>query len=172
MRKLIVIAGALALGACQGPAKPADQAESAAPTPADVEVVPPSETAIVASESGTVAVAPGAIPSGLQGRWGLVPDDCTSTRGDAKGLLVVAGDKLTFFESRARLDKPGKATADSVTGEFAFTGEGQSWRKTVTLRLDKGALVRTEDDLPQPLRYQRCPAPAGDAPADSAKRGS
>lgn len=167
MRKLIVIAGALALGACQGPAKPADQAESAAPKPADVDVVPPSET----TENGTAAVASGAIPAALQGRWGLVPDDCTSTRGDAKGLLVVAADKLTFFESRARLDRPGTATADSVTGEFAFTGEGQSWRKTVTLRLDKGALVRTEDDLPQPLRYQRCPAPAGDAPADSAKRG-
>ncbi len=29
------------------------------------------------------------IPAALHGRWGMVPADCTSTRGDNKGLLTI-----------------------------------------------------------------------------------
>src|SRR5687767_8399070 len=57
----------------------------------------------VPSTSGDRASATGAaIPEALQGRWALTPDDCTSARGDAKGLLVVSRDELRFYESVAK----------------------------------------------------------------------
>lgn len=170
MRELFVMAGALALGACQGGATPANDAAAPAAN-ATVEAVPPSETAVVETGAGPAAVVPGTIPAALQGRWALVPNDCDPSRGDAKGALTVGADTLTFFEARAKLDKPVTTRADSLTAEFAFTGEGQNWRKTVTLARDGDALVRSEDELPQPLRYQRCPPAAADAPADSPQRG-
>lgn len=164
MRKLILIAGPLALVACQNQPAAENATASGPVANASVEAVPPSETAVVETEAGRAVVTPGgtpnAIPAALQGRWGLVPGDCTSTRGDAKGLIEVTADTLTFYESRARLEEPVKVTATSVTGEFAFTGEGQAWRKAVTLSRDGETLVREEADLPQPLRYQRCPQAA------------
>ena len=35
----------------------------------------------------------------LQGNWGMVPADCTSTRGDNKGLLRITATTLQFYES-------------------------------------------------------------------------
>lgn len=161
MRKLVVIAGAVVLAACQNQAAPENAAGGEPATQLPVEAVPPSETAVVETEAGKAVVTPGsqatAIPIKLQGRWGLVPNDCAPTRSDAKGLLTITADTLTFYESRARLAGPAKVTPTSVSGDFAFTGEGQEWRHAVTLSLDGDTLVRTESELPQPLRYQRCP---------------
>jgi hypothetical protein len=84
-----------------------------------------------------------AFPAALQGRWGLTPADCTSTRGDAKGLLVVGSDGLRFFESRARPARNVKQTADSLSGDFDFEGEGQKWTKFETLEVRDNKLVRT-----------------------------
>ncbi|MBA2919918.1 hypothetical protein GON01_07615 [Sphingomonas sp. MAH-20] len=94
----------------------------------------------------------------MQGRWGLVPADCTSTRGDAKGLLTITGDTLQFYESRAKLAKIVGNWPEKLKAEFAFTGEGQSWTRTETLSLTNSSntLVREDEELAQPLRYSRC----------------
>ena len=42
--------------------------------------------------------SPGPIPAAIRGRWGLTPADCTSTRGDAKGLLEIGPDTLKCSE--------------------------------------------------------------------------
>lgn len=152
----------LALVACQQASRnKAAEVDAAARADApirEVATLPPDETAIVQTENGSAGAANSGtkIPEGLHGRWGLVPADCTSKLGDAKGLLIVGADTLTFYESRARLARIAVATPARLAGEFAFSGEGQTWTKTETLELKDGALVRSEAGLPQPLRYSRC----------------
>jgi hypothetical protein len=103
-----------------------------------------------------------AIPAAFHGRWGLVPADCTSTRGDAKGLLTISADTLRFYESRARLDRITASAPTTLTGTFIFEGEGQTWTRTEMLELTGGAdmLVRREQAEGQSLSftYRRCPA--------------
>lgn len=101
------------------------------------------------------------IPSILRGRWGLVPADCTSTRGDAKGLLTIGADKLEFYESVAELDTVDEAGADRIAGSFSFTGEGQTWKLDVSLSTPDGGetLIRQDfgpDAQPGPLTYTKC----------------
>ncbi len=107
--------------------------------------------------SGDTASAAGsAIPAKLQGRWGLTPADCTSTRGDAKGLLVVSSDGLRFYESQARPVRNVKRTDDSISADFDYTGEGQEWTKFQTLKLESQLLVRTESSPMASFNYVRC----------------
>lgn len=102
----------------------------------------------------TVAVA--SIPAALQGRWGLAPNDCTSTNGDAKGLLVIGPGSLKFYESRAVPGDNGQTSPDSISGDFHFTGEGQTWTKFEVLALQKQELVRTESNPMASFTYARC----------------
>ena len=74
---------------------------------------------------------PGGIPAALRGRWGLSPADCTTTRGDAKGLLDITADELRFYELRASARPPRCRPARiRISGDFAFTGEGRTGRAT------------------------------------------
>lgn len=102
-----------------------------------------------------------AIPDAVQGRWGLVPADCTSERGDAKGLLVVDPYSLQFYESVGKLGPIQARDEDSIRASFAFTGEGQSWEHEVVLELQDGgrALTRREfgpDAAAGSFTYTRC----------------
>ena len=152
----------LALAGCQG--APEDQANNQANVQnqlnapiKEVETLPPDET-VIADDNAAAAPAATGIPESMQGRWGLVPADCPSTRGDNKGLLTITGDTLQFYESRAKLTKMVGSWPEKLTAEFAFTGEGQNWTKTETLALtgSSNTLVRSEDG--SALRYTRCPA--------------
>jgi hypothetical protein len=154
----------LALAACQAnaPDNAANDAVAANQANApvkDIETLPPDET-VVEPENEETAEATGEahIPDSMQGRWGLVPADCTSTKGDAKGLLTIDGDTLKFYESRARLTKVVGNWPEKLKAEFAFTGEGQSWTRTETLSLTNSSntLIREDEELAQPLRYARC----------------
>jgi hypothetical protein len=154
----------LALAACQANA-PDDAANDAvaakqAEAPIkNIETLPPNETVVEPGADETALPAETAIPASMQGRWGLVSADCTSTRGDAKGLLTITPDTLQFYESRARLTKVVGNWPEKLKAEFAFTGEGQSWTRTETLSLTNSSntLVREDEELPKPLRYSRCP---------------
>ncbi|WP_165912335.1 hypothetical protein [Novosphingobium sp. PhB165] len=117
-----------------------------------------------AAETSTVTEAPlpSEIPESLRGRWGLVNGDCTSTRGDAKGLLTIDATRLTFYESVASLGTVKSAADDAIEAEFAFSGEGQSWKLDVSLASPDGGhtLVRKDtgpDAAPETLTYTRCP---------------
>jgi hypothetical protein len=115
---------------------------------------PPSNAA--SSTSAPAASSTTAIPAALQGRWGLSPGDCTSALGDAKGLLVINAGELRFYESRAVPGKDGQGDADSFSGTFAFTGEGQSWSKFEALKLQGRDLVRTETKPAASFTYAKC----------------
>ena len=157
MRTLFSCVALAALAACGRPDAVANGANNvdALPTVA----LAPSPTAAPpanATASGGTPAPAAAIPAAIQGRWGLTPRDCTSTLGDAKGLLIVSADELRFYESRA-VPSPGVETnADSVNGNFAFTGEGQEWEKYETLEVQQGKLIRTERNPVASFTYVRC----------------
>ena len=143
---LLSSATLLALGACSQPAPIGTEAEA---------------TAVPAPEA--TAVPDATIPIAAQGRWGLVPADCTSTRGDAKGLLAIDGTTLKFYESRGTLGKIAERSDTRIRATFAFSGEGMNWVRDEVLDVqDSGkTLIRREygeDAAPGPLKYTRCAA--------------
>ena len=98
---------------------------------------------------------PGAIiPAQYQGRWGMVPADCTSTRGDAKGLITVGDTSIRFYESTATLMDQRGTGGNSFSGRFAFTGEGQRWEKVMTLTRNGDTLARADSD--GRFTYKKC----------------
>jgi hypothetical protein len=119
---------------------------------------PPTNNVSTSADAGNVAgdTSPGAIPAALRGRWGLTPGDCTSTRGDAKGLLIVSGDELRFYESRAVPSAGAESDSDSINGNFSFTGEGQTWTKFETLQRKNNTLVRTDSNSAASYTYAKC----------------
>ena len=145
--------------ACGKPDPVDDKAGGAASKLPDVNA--PAPTTIgephVATAPARPLPAPAAtIPAALQGRWGLTPADCTPGRSDAKGLLVVSAGELRFYESRAVPGSDVQTDPSSVSGHFAFTGEGQSWTKYEALKLDKQVLVRTEANPTASFSYAKC----------------
>ena len=96
------------------------------------------------------------IPVELHGRWALTPMDCTTTGGDAKGLLVIGADDLRFYESRAIPAADVAADSNSIQGDFTFTGEGQTWTKYQALRLKGRNLIRTESNPMASFSYAKC----------------
>lgn len=119
----------------------------------------PARTVVSASDTDGVIEPNGReaqIPPALHGRWGLTPGDCTSTRGDAKGLLRVSGDRLRFYESVGRPESGIAITNQSISGTFSFTGEGQAWTREQALQIQDDKLVRTESEPRATYTYVRC----------------
>lgn len=159
MKTLLLVLAIAALAACNRPDPVADNADNVEALPTVNEPAPnptgaPPANAVEAD--GSVPAPAGRIPAALQGRWGLTPGDCTSTRGDAKGLLVVSADHLQFYESRAVPAQDVQVAPDSVSGNFAFTGEGQEWTKDQSLERQDNKLVRTQRDPVATFTYVRC----------------
>jgi hypothetical protein len=94
------------------------------------------------------------IPAQYQGRWGMVPADCTSTRGDAKGLITIGDTSIRFYESTATLKEQRPAIAISFSGLFTFTGEGERWEKVMTFTRTGDTLERAEAE--GRFTYKRC----------------
>jgi hypothetical protein len=148
----------LTIVACGGRDPVANEANNTAGLPAINDAVPdatgaPPEKPLPAPQASAPASA---IPAALHGRWGLTPMDCTSTRGDAKGLLIIGPADLKFYESRAVPGPDTQTGKDSITGNFAFTGEGQTWTKFEALELKGRELVRTESNPVASFTYARC----------------
>ena len=71
-------------------------------------------------------------------------------------LLTVAADRLSFYEARAVPAGSLKRTKDSVSGDFNFTGEGETWKRYQVLELQDSKLVRTESGPMASYTYARC----------------
>jgi hypothetical protein len=164
---VLAASAALALCACEKRDPVADQANNAATAPAEVDVLPPDESVATPTneleggddEDVNVSDAEDKadpIPAAFHGRWALTPRDCTSPNGDTKGLLVVSADRLRFYESLATPSGDLKRTPDSVSGDFAFSGEGMRWKKYEALEIQGNKLVRTESDPIRSYTYARC----------------
>jgi hypothetical protein len=160
---MICAAGTLALTACDdrdpGEREPVDdpvaeKAGAGAPPP-QVALANDARAAEIrqdAPTAGGAAEAP--IPAALHGRWGLTQRACAVPPGQAEGLLVVTGESLLFHEGRADPATNLQASAESVSGEFVFTGEGQTERRFQSLRRQGDQLVRTGNG-PE-ATYVRC----------------
>jgi hypothetical protein len=163
----LIATAAITLAACDGSDPVADHAENATALPSVDSVAggrdgapsadggAPSSTAVAPTPAPATGQA-AAIPTALHGRWGLTPGDCTSTRGDAKGLLIVGSDGLRFYESRAVPVSSVQTSSDSFSANFAFNGEGQTWTKYEALSLDDDRLIRTESSPMASFTYARC----------------
>jgi hypothetical protein len=115
-----------------------------------------------AAAAPATSAKPTAIPALFKGRWGLNANDCKPERAsDAKGLMVVGDDRLTFYESRAALDRVDAWTpVTRLTASYNFTGEGQEWQRVITLERNGARLRRTEtggEEGPVDLTYTACP---------------
>lgn len=162
---------ALALAACQQRSDETNIAidngvNAAEAANAEVETLPPSETTATADDAAAPAAneatpLPTAIPAQFHGRWGMDRADCTSTRGDAKGLLTINDARLVFYESKGTLDKVLGATVNSFDAEYVFMGEGKTWESVERLKMVNDKLQRRTDAAPgqEPpvnLTYARC----------------
>ena len=149
------------LAACGKPDPVDDKAKNTAGLPAgdqrapDATGAPPRSATPTGTAAAPASAAP-AIPAALHGRWAMAPDDCTSTRGDAKGLIVITPTDIRFYESRAVPGANANVSADSIKGDFTFTGEGQTWTKFEALQLNRQELVRTESNPTASFTYAKC----------------
>jgi hypothetical protein len=145
-----MVSASLLLSGCNsGPEEAAIESNVAVnQTVAEPEPAAPAETTATA------------LPASFVGWWGMVPNDCDPARDDAKGLMEVTPSLLRFYESRGTVKAVTIASPGKVKADIGFEGEGQTWQSVMTLTLVDGgkALLREEADLPQPWRYERCPA--------------
>lgn len=109
----------------------------------DVTTVPDATPAFPAPPPvGTQADAPhpdmrpasptGAIPAALQGRWTGLNDACGDRSADLE--LTVKPRSLIFHESVGAVKGVASDANGSLRVDAAFTGEGDSWSKTLLLR--------------------------------------
>jgi hypothetical protein len=157
---------ALALTACQQGPNDNFAIDESNSLNAEIETLPPDEgnEETAAANSSNMPVPPNpvppeqaggvAIPAQYHGRWGMVAADCTSTRGDAKGLIEIGGQTIKFYEAVATLKEQRPAVAISFSGLFAFTGEGQYWQKVMTFTRTSDTLKRAEEA--GTFTYKRC----------------
>jgi len=154
---IFALTAIMSMVACSGRDPVADGADNTAATVAQENAVVPQ---VAANETDNAAAEPrltsATIPSALHGRWGLTPEDCTSTRGDAKGLLIVSPNQLKFYESVGKPAGELKISADSASGDYVFSGEGMTWKKYQVLEIQSGKLVRTESSPMASYTYARC----------------
>ncbi|MFM5923286.1 MAG: hypothetical protein ACKOPG_03750 [Novosphingobium sp.] len=151
---LAIVAATCALAACSGSKEP--EANHSTEPALTEKTIPPT----IAAVPVPAAVTP--LPVAMRGHWGLVPADCTSTRGDAKGLVTITADSLQFYESIAILESTRASSETELRGTFAYSGEGMEWSRETTLAVKDGgkALVFEEfgNDAPKGARtYTRCP---------------
>lgn len=157
---VVSLAILLSVAACGGN-RPVDKAAETGRTDAlpDINAMAPSAAGEphVDTQPARPLPAPSAtLPAALQGRWGLTPADCMPGRSDAKGLLTISASDLRFYESRAVPAADVTTDANSAAGNFAYTGEGQSWTKYEALKVEKGRLTRTETKPSASFTYAKC----------------
>jgi hypothetical protein len=153
-RNFVMLAvAALAMTACR---KPADDSNIAIDGGANS-----AANSMVENASANDAAAGSQIPAAFRGRWGITSADCTSDRGDAKGLLTITETGLVFHEARGTLAKVIAASKTEFDARYAFAGEGQTWKRTERLTLAGDRLQRRTDrepgqEPPVDLNYSRC----------------
>ncbi|RZL57185.1 MAG: hypothetical protein EOP65_07315 [Sphingomonas sp.] len=164
MRRTILLAAALGLAACSGgeTANNESSGGSAAvePTPTNLTDDPQNSVVPIPAVSPSPIAA---IPSGFQGHWGMVSGDCDASSGADKGALTIAGNRLSFFESRGTAGTIRQIRPAQIAFDLPMSGEGMTWSEPTTLTLldDGKTLVREakgDANRAGSFRYSRCPA--------------
>ena len=157
---------ALALTGCSKSSEPAPDPllTTSAADPLPDQTAPANAAASASPAAGTAAetaALPKSIPNAMVGRWALVPADCTSTKGDAKGLMIIGAATIRFYESTANLAKVTERTDTMLRAQYAFSGEGMEWQREMVLKVAGGGkkLIREEfgqDAAQGPMTYTSC----------------
>lgn len=179
MTRYVIFAGLFVLAACSGgkdeqPAPAIEEKSASAPTvpeaapaaPLDAQEAKPDyapDPAVKppAKPDADIGVGGKAIPALIQGRWGLVAADCTSTKGDAKGLLTIGTADLRFYESHGLLAHIRERAPDRLVADYKFSGEGMDWDRLMQLRVEDAGKTLVRRDYgegagAEPMRYTRC----------------
>jgi hypothetical protein len=166
MKKLAILSVSLALtlSACGGEdshgkdtvdTAAINESADAPKNPAAVPSERPAQTDIAAGASGPDGtlgkpspLETNVIPAKFRGRWGMVPADCTSKRGDSKGLMTIEANSIRFYESVAKPSILTLVGDRRIDGNFAASGEGQQWTLLMQLGLDEDgkSLTRIVDE--------------------------
>lgn len=165
----LVLVTSLALAACSGEAPqpaPSDAAPSPALDPALASPLPgtgePAPSTAQPSAAPTMTSPMGAtFPPAMIGRWGMVPADCTSQRGDNKGMITITPGEIRFYESVATIAAIKESGANRLRATLAFEGEGMQWTRDAQFDAkpasDQVVLQEFGDDaVPGPRTYTRC----------------
>jgi len=157
---LIGLLAATTLGGCSGNTSEADKDAQAEAAVARVETAPPGKVApgLPVTTAPVKAPVATALPPAFEGHWGMRPADCDISRADTKGLLIVKGDTLTFYEATATAKVIGGPSRYKVVAELSYTGEGREWQTRETLELTAAGtvLLRTGQSPAKTYRYERC----------------
>ncbi len=164
VRTILIICATMTMAACGSSSEDGTaQDDPAAPVATDSipAATEPADTSPLPASPDTAVLT--AIPQAMQGRWGMVPADCTSTKGDAKGLITVSARDIRFYESVGTIGTISQGDANHIRANFAFTGEGMEWTREMGMTLEDGgnALIRQEfgqDAIPGLQRYTKCKA--------------
>jgi hypothetical protein len=141
--KLYLLLGACAFVAACSPPKasedaPAESLSAAAPA---------------AARSSEVSVAE--LPAAFLGVWDADPA-CPST-SDTR--LTVSAAELTFFESGAMIKKVTVKSPDEAIVDADFSGEGETWSRSVHLKLgDDGKTLTSDEGTDKAVTRTRCKA--------------
>ncbi|MBB5687478.1 hypothetical protein [Sphingobium boeckii] len=87
-----------------------------------------------------VQLLPQSLPVAFLGEWNTNLQDCGTGRNESR--LVIAPDKLQFYESDANVKSIKIHSSRSITIEASFSGEGELWNDTFEM-----VLSRSGDDL-------------------------
>lgn len=110
-----------------GTAPAAPERRSPAPTPPADAPTEPGNT-----QPDTASADPAAIPVAMRGQW-TGPDERCGDRG-AVLALEVNPRELLFHESAGTVKKIEAAPNDATRVTADFTGEGESWTRTLLLK--------------------------------------
>jgi hypothetical protein len=107
--------------------------ENAAPPDGQEEApannaVPPPENAASPNETEAGSL----IPAALRGRWTGMDEDCGDRRAELK--LSITPKDLIFHESVGTVTGIERQADGRIRIDASFTGEGQSWTRSLTLK--------------------------------------
>lgn len=135
-----LLAPLLMIAACDRPAEEqarqpgvaADIVDRTPTTTQDQDAGPPVNAVASGEPARPATATPGSIPAGLHGRWTGMTARCDDRSADLE--LTVEPDRLIFHESVGAVTDVRDGTDGAISVTAAFTGEGQSWTRTMTLR--------------------------------------
>lgn len=116
--------------------------------------ITPVETTPDVQKPPPAAAADGLIPVGMQGRWAGAAERC-GDRAAALELTVMPG-QLLFHESVGTVKRVTQGDDGRAAVEAAFTGEGQSWTRTLALTLSKDGKALTVVNDGTAVTRKRC----------------
>jgi hypothetical protein len=112
----------------------------------EAEQVVPPVNAVAAGENrveAEIPPSPGPVPAALQGRWTGLSDDCGDRAAPLE--LNIGPDSLIFHESVGQVEKVTRGEGGAMRVTAAFTGEGESWTRTLTLKPAADTLTIVND---------------------------